>query len=70
MGGEMKFTFGVDEWTKSRLQRQWHEYFAWYPIKIGVRDDGKNEHVWFETVLRKKNSFNNWEYKLKDKANE
>jgi hypothetical protein len=37
---------------KILAKKEWHEWFAWYPVKVAA--DGKNsETVWLETVYRR-----------------
>jgi len=46
----MKFDCGLllnyDEWIADR--EKWHRWFAWYPVRVGLR-----ECRWFEMVARK-----------------
>lgn len=34
-------------------KEQWHQYFAWYPVKIWLPDNKATQWVWLETVLRR-----------------
>ena len=35
----------------STQERNWHEWFAWYPVKTD-----KNERVWLEKIVRRQKS--------------
>lgn len=43
----MRFKF-ESKWSKTQRQKQWHDWFAWHPIRIN------DEIVWLETVERKR----------------
>ena len=43
------------EW-KNYYKKDWHEWFAWYPIIIETKDQNNGEYerkVWLNKVLRK-----------------
>ena len=43
----MKFNCG-ESWEKQKKRLEdWHEWFAWYPVKV------HNERVWLKTVYRR-----------------
>lgn len=41
----MKFNCGLTQLEKMYSQMEWHDYFAWFPIRVG-----KNDCRWLETV--------------------
>lgn len=53
-------------WSDNK-KREWHRWFAWYPLTI-ISDDRKSlETYWLETIYRKKKGyrFNNyWTYSI------
>lgn len=52
----MKFDCGppkcVSQYAKKRKMENWHDHFAWWPIRLG-----QNDCRWLETVQRK---YNHW----------
>ena len=59
----MKFNCGeTREEKRERLREiesQWHNWFAWYPVRVG-----SNECRWLETVERKRHYISRVEYKF------
>lgn len=49
----MKFNCGEDWCTKVQRKRQWHRWFAWYPVRIANYDCR-----WLEFVERQ----GDWQY--------
>lgn len=71
----MKWINGLTWSAEKKRKEQWHKWFAWHPVKIGVVEQGTaNERkriVWLETIWRKgafSCSFGDcwwdWEYSL------
>ena len=61
----MKFDCGPTPLEKHNAKEQWHDWFAWHPVRLGSHDCR-----WMETVQRKgKFQFDsqgggyNWKYK-------
>lgn len=64
----MKLDCGPSYATKVRQKEQWHDWFAWHPIRLG-----DNDCRWLETVVRKGEHqwcsggfYWQWEYKPKE----
>jgi hypothetical protein len=63
------------KWVKNKQKIQiddWHLWFAWKPVVIGVLPDGNQEVAFFETILRKKvayfkdgSLYSGWKYKAR-----
>ena len=51
-----------------RSEDEWHQWFAWYPVRISGDNGGMAITVWFATVERKVHyalcDFAYWEYRL------
>ena len=60
----MKFDCGPSYSEKCKAKEQWHDWFAWYPIRVGEHDCR-----WLETVRRKGRMVwgHDWEYEYKAK---
>jgi len=41
--------------------KKWHRWFAWYPIKIGITNDGHHIKLWLEYVERKGYHTSDWD---------
>ncbi len=63
--------------ARYRLNRLWHNWFAWYPVRVPTYGKMSGMHkVWLKTIRRRGTSFRcgqyheltcwNWKYKLKD----
>lgn len=70
----MKWINGLTRDAKDELKKEWHRWFAWYPLTIGYSGEGKNKRsikIWLQYVQRRaKYAFHNgfffryeWEYK-------
>lgn len=65
------FETKIDEWTAKR--RQWHPWFAWYPVIIkgfyvptsGVRLS-PDEWIWWELIERGADGNGIWKYRPAD----
>jgi len=44
----MKLNCGLTRKEKKKLEEEWHDWFAWRPIRVG-----SDECLWFETVERR-----------------
>jgi len=44
----MRFDCGPSYAEKCAAREQWHDWFAWYPVRVG-----KHDCRWLETVERK-----------------
>jgi len=44
----MKLNLGLSHREKYEALLQWHDHFAWSPVRVGNR-----EHRWLETVERR-----------------
>jgi hypothetical protein len=44
----MRFDCGKTSWEKHQARKEWHKWFAWYPVRISSHDCR-----WLETVRRK-----------------
>jgi hypothetical protein len=68
----------VDGYTPEERWRQkearlsnWHNYFAWFPVRVGLTKNKRRIFAWLESVRRKGTyyaedmSYWVWEYKLK-----
>lgn len=38
--------------NKHEGKKQWHNWFAWYPVSVGVTPDKDDKMVWLSTVQR------------------
>lgn len=60
----MKFDCGLTAWEKYSLRLKWHDWFAWYPVRVGSCDCR-----WWEVIERKITSSYvmgaYWEYRVK-----
>ncbi|MEA1980841.1 MAG: hypothetical protein U9N54_07705 [candidate division Zixibacteria bacterium] len=62
--------------AKSRLKRQWHTWFAWYPVRVPTKGRMSGMHkVWLQKVQRKGKSYfiydiGQWAWKWKYKQME
>lgn len=66
----MKFDCGPSRKTKIERKQEWHDWFAWHPVRLGEHDCR-----WLETVERKGElqfCFEGfcWEYEYREKRNE
>jgi hypothetical protein len=66
----MKLTGGLDPKVKRQQRREWHEWFALWPVRINMKD-GRYIYAWLEPVMRRDSSryewdFIEWEYKEMD----
>lgn len=64
-----KYTKAEKKSAYEKAKRQWHEWFAWFPVE--VLDDGKTvKRVWLNMVMRKgmNNCFldHTWIYEYKE----
>lgn len=62
----MKWVNGLTFWAKDIRNREWHKWFAWYPVIIdyvGEGRDKRNVKVWLQYILRREDSYGEWEYK-------
>jgi len=40
--------------TKDRAKHQWHNWFAWYPVRVPTKGRMSKQHkVWLKTVRRR-----------------
>ena len=49
----MKWISGHTILEKIEQKKQWHRWFAWHPVVIGINEDNREVKVWLEYVLRK-----------------
>lgn len=55
----MRF-YSESKWTRIHRQKEWHDWFAWHPVRI------HNEIVWLEIVERRRTDADKpWWYKVK-----
>lgn len=66
----MKLNCGPTWEEKRDAKEQWHEWFAWYPVRVGPGDCR-----WLEVVRRKGTyrwgrlySYDHWKYKYEAKS--
>lgn len=59
----MKFDCGLSAQEKWELSSDWHEWFAWYPVRVGHRDCR-----WLERVERKRSYVRYWNYRAKGES--
>lgn len=60
----MKFDCGLTRKEKWKLSFDWHEWFAWYPVRVGRRDCR-----WLEKVERKRlHRGDEWYYRAKGES--
>ncbi len=46
-----------EKWEEEKAhKRQWHKWFAWYPVQVG-----KGDYRWLETVYREGTLIVGWE---------
>jgi hypothetical protein len=62
----MKFNCGPTRAEKRAAKQEWHNWFAWFPVRVGDRDCR-----WFETVKRKGHYYalycdEYWKYEYKE----
>jgi len=69
----MKWINGETWETKVKRLSEWHPYFAWVPIVVGVTPEGRKIKIWLESVQRRGKyhfpsvyAFWSWEYKEKE----
>ena len=55
----MKFNCGPTLQEKIKARKEWHDWFAWYPVRIAVTL-GSSDCRWLETVERR--GEHNWDY--------
>jgi hypothetical protein len=39
--------------NKSRKKKEWHAWFAWWPVKVKAEDGDSTHWAWLETVERR-----------------
>lgn len=49
----MKWTNGYSAEEKYNRKSNWHKYFAWFPVVVGLTSDNREIKVWWEWVERK-----------------
>lgn len=54
----MRF-YSESKFTKISRQKLWHDWFAWYPVRI------HDEIVWLETIQRRRPENLAWWHRLK-----
>lgn len=64
----MKFDCGPSRKTKIKRKESWHDWFAWYPVRLAEHDCR-----WLETVERKGTLYYNfsdswWSYEYREKG--
>jgi hypothetical protein len=57
----MKWINGLTFQEKIRRKSLWHEWYAWFPVRVGVTKDGHGIYAWLETVMRK-GTYHCWGY--------
>ena len=55
----MRFLGMMTREERSRKRKEWHQWFAWYPVTIGVQD-GRTLKIWWEWVERAEEFFPSW----------
>ena len=48
----MRWISGLTREEKLTRLEQWHQWFAWYPVIVGVTPDGRKIRAWMERVER------------------
>jgi len=51
----MKWINGRTQFGRDSYCENWHKWFAWYPVKVGVIGNGENQRyirIWLEYVER------------------
>lgn len=57
----MRINCGMTRLEKEEYYREWRDWFAWYPVRVGSRDCR-----WLETIQRtRKNDLYMWRYRSK-----
>ena len=46
-------------------KEQWHRWFAWYPVDIEEFTDGSKIKVWFQTIWRRGEWYDGWEWEYR-----
>jgi hypothetical protein len=49
----MRWTDGLTREEMERRKKQWHRWFAWYPVRLDDSPDGHKVYRWLETVERR-----------------
>lgn len=44
---------GYTRVEKIRLKGQWHKWFAWFPVTVGLTNEQRKIKVWLQYVERK-----------------
>jgi len=69
----MKWIDGYTWQEKKKRREEWHEWFAWFPVTVGVTNDHRKIKVWGQIVMRRGHFFSNvsdsgWDYIYKEKS--
>lgn len=49
----MKWINGLTAYAKVDHRENWHQWFAWYPVCVGITPDRHKIKVWWESVERR-----------------
>jgi hypothetical protein len=49
----MKWISSYTYEAKIERKEQWHRWFAWYPVVVGVTNEKRQTKVWLQYVMRK-----------------
>lgn len=49
----MKWIDGYTCDEKIRRREEWHHWFAWFPVCVGINEEKRKIMIWRETILRK-----------------
>jgi hypothetical protein len=49
----MKWINGLTAEEKDKRRHEWNDWFAWYPVMVGVTAEQRKIKVWWQSVQRK-----------------
>lgn len=57
-----------DLWWRQYMDEksQWHNWFAWFPVVVGVTKDHHRIKAWWQLVQRRAVLFNGWYREVED----
>lgn len=61
----MKWISGFSDDEKVRRKKEWHRWFAWFPVIIGHTKDGRQIKAWLRYVKRRGTHYfysGHWKY--------
>ncbi len=60
----MKWIGGLTLEEIKKRRENWHQWFAWHPIRLLKTKNNREHWVWLEYVFRRQGDVDIWEYKL------